>query len=91
MAEIFIFLNFGKKKKEEENELQKFQNLRFGILKIFYFREPLLGQIQIAKAATYTERCAKMSTLRKKGILGKVKFMKFPVHFFLFLISQEKV
>ena len=26
--------------------------------------EPLLGQIQIAKAATYTEICAKMSTLR---------------------------
>ena len=45
--------------------------------------EPLLGQIQIAKAATYTKRCAKMSTLRNawfenpekgKGIFGKVTF-----------------
>ena len=26
--------------------------------------EPLLGQIQTAKASTYAKRCAKMSTLR---------------------------
>ena len=33
MAEIYNFLSFdGKKKEEEENELNKFQNLRFGNL-----------------------------------------------------------
>ena len=62
--------------------------------------EPLLGQIQIAKAAIYAKRCAKMSTLRnawfenaeKKVFLEKSHFMKNTVHFFFkFSILQEKV
>ena len=60
--------------------------------------EPLLGQIQIAKAATYTKRCAKTSILRnawfenpeKKVFLEKSHFMKNPVYFFsIFNISGK--
>ena len=52
--------------------------------------EPLVGQIQIAQAATYAKRFAKMSTLRnawfenreKKVFWEKSHFMKYPVYFF---------
>ena len=52
--------------------------------------EPLLGQIQIAKAATFAKKQAKMSTLKNalfenpenKVFLDKSHFMKNPVYFF---------
>ena len=63
--------------------------------------EPLLGQIQIAKAATYARRCAKMSTLRnawfenpvKKVFWEKSHIIKYPVYLKKKKnsISQEKV
>ena len=62
--------------------------------------EPLLVQIQIAKAAKYAKRFAKLNKLRnawlenpeKKVFREKSHFMKYPVYFFLiFHISGKSM
>ena len=59
--------------------------------------EPHLGQIQIAKAATYAERCAKISTLRKirnawfERYFGESRIFLKALYIFFFSISPEKV
>ena len=81
-----------------------FSNFYFTYLVLFESHshsplEPLLGQIQIAKAATYSKRCVKMSTVRNAWFENPEKRCFWKSHtlwktlyiFFKFSISQEKL